>query len=134
MYYRALYLLFVAHKDAIPHVVSGEMPNSFAAMQTAVNKTVFGGKRALDKPQTGLSGEQFTVFDTLNSSAHASFATIVTCIKFARDPAFREPIIAKHLEYWKSLCNNLDHAERLFREGEKRDEVLVEFKKLPPKR
>jgi hypothetical protein len=130
MYYRALYLLFVADKADIPHVVSGEMPNSFAAMQKAVNKTVFDSKRILDKPQTGLSGEQFTVFDTLNSSAHASFATIVTCIKFANDRAFREPIIAKHLEYLKSLRNNLDYVEKMFREGKKREEVLVEFKKL----
>lgn len=134
MYYRSLYLLFVAHKDVISHVVSGEMPNSFAAMQKAVNKTVFDGKRVLDKPQTGLSGELFTVFDTLNSSAHASFATIVTCIEFAKKPEFRAPIIEKHLEYWKTLCENLDHAERLFREGKNRDEVLVEFKKLHPKK
>jgi hypothetical protein len=130
MYYRALYLLFVADKADIPHVVSGEMPNSFSAMQKEVNHTVFGGKRSLDKPQTGLSGEQFTVFDTLNSSAHASFATIVTCIKFAKDADFRTPIIAKHLEYWKSLCNNLDRAEKMFKDGRKRPEVLVEFKNL----
>ena len=130
MYYRALYLLFVADKDAIPHVVSGDLPNSFSVMQKAVNQTVFGGKRALDKPLSGLRGEQFTVFDTLNSSAHASFATIVSCIEFARKPEFRTPIIEKHLEYWKTLCNNLDRAEKMFRDGKKRDEVLGEFKKL----
>jgi hypothetical protein len=130
MYYRALYLLFVADKDAIPHVVSGEMPNSFSVMQKAVNQTVFGGKRSLDTPQSGLSGEQFTIFDTLNSSAHASFATIVACIEFAKKPEFRAPIIEKHLAYWKNLCNNLDQAEKMFKDGKKRDEVLVEFKKL----
>lgn len=130
MYYRALYLLFVADKNAIPHVVSGELPNSFSVMQKAVNHTVFGGKRALDKPLSGLSGEQFTVFDTLNNSAHASFATIVSCIEFAKKPEFRTPIIEKHLEYWKTLCNNLDQAERMFRDGKKREEVIVEFRKL----
>jgi hypothetical protein len=61
------------------------------------------GKRNLDRPQSGLSGEQFTVFDTLNGSA-----TIVTCIEFAKKPEFRTPIIKRHLEYWKTLCNNLD--------------------------
>lgn len=30
--------------------------------------------------------------DTLNGSAHASFATIVTCIEFAKKPEFRAPI------------------------------------------
>jgi hypothetical protein len=130
MYYRALYLLFVAHEDAIPHIVSGELPNSFSSMQKSVNQAVFDGKRTLDKPQSGLSGEQFTVFDTLNSSAHASFATIVACIEFAKKPEFRTPIIEKHLEYWKSLCKNLDRAEMMFKDGKKREEVLVEFKKL----
>jgi hypothetical protein len=130
MYYRALYLLFVADKNAIPHVVSGELPNSFSAMQKAVNQAVFGGKRALDKPHPGLSGEQFTVFDTLNSSAHASFATVVMCIEFAKKREFRTPIIEKHLEYWKTLCNNLDQAEKMFKDGKKRAEVLVEFKKV----
>ena len=130
MYYRALYLIFVADKDAIPHVLSGELPNSFSAMQKAVNQTVFGGKRALDKPQSGLSGEQFTVFDTLNSSAHASCAIIVACIDFAKKPESKVPIIEKHLAYWKTLCTNLDEVEKMFKEGKKRAEVLVEFKKL----
>lgn len=133
MYYRALYMLFVADEAAIPHIVSGEMPNSFPAMQKAANQTVFDGKRTLDKPQSGLGGEQFTAFDTLNNSAHASFATIVTCIEFARKPEFRGPIIDKHLEYWKTLCNNLDHIEIMFRAGQSREGVLAEFKKLSRK-
>jgi len=32
MYYRALYVLCGADKEAIPHIVSGEPPNSFSAM------------------------------------------------------------------------------------------------------
>lgn len=130
MYYRALYILFVADKAAIPHVVSGEWPNSFSAMQKAVNQTVFDAQKNLDDPKPGLSGEQFTAFDTLNNSAHASFATIVTCIAFARKPEFREPIIDKHLEYWKTLCNNLNHMENMFKAGQSSEDVLTEFKKL----
>jgi hypothetical protein len=130
MYYRVLYMLFVANKTAISHIVSGEPPNSFSVMQRAVNQKVFEGKRNLDKRQSGLSGEQFTVFDTLNNSAHASFATIVACIEFAKKPEFRAPIIEKHLGYWKTLCNNLDQIEKLFKDGKKKEEVLVEFKKL----
>lgn len=129
MYYRALYMLFVADEAAIPHIVSGQTPNSFSAMQKAVNQAVFDGKRTLNKPQSGLTGEQFTVFETLNNSAHASFATIVTCIEFARKPEFRAPIIDKHLEYWKTLCNNLDEIEKMFKTGKSREEVLTEFKK-----
>jgi hypothetical protein len=130
MYYRVLYVLFVADRAEIPHIISGAWPNSFSVMQKSVNEMVFGSKRILDKPLKGLSGEQFTVFDTLNSSAHASFATIVTCIKFAKDPTFRAPIIEKHLEYWRTLCNDLDQIEKMFKGGQVREVVLAEFKKL----
>jgi hypothetical protein len=129
MYCRALYILFVADKDAIPHFVSGDTPNSFSVMQKAVNQTVFDGKRSLDKPHLGLSGEQFTAFDTLNSGAHALFGTIVTCIEFAKNPELRAPIIDKHLGYWKSLCDELDQIEKLFKAGLSKEDVLTEFKK-----
>lgn len=131
MYHRALYMLFVADPAAIPHIVSGELPNSFSAMWKEVNQAVYDGKGTLDQKQLGLSGEEFTAMDTLNNSAHASFATIVTCINFARKPEFRTPIIDKHIEYWKLLCNNLDYLEKRFKEGKTRAEVLDAFKKLP---
>lgn len=133
MYYRALYIVFVADKAAIPHIVSGEMPNSFSTMQKAVNQRVFDGKRTLDGPLSGLNGEQFTVFDTLNNSAHASFATIVTCIECARKPEFRAPVINKHLEYWKTLCDSLNHIENLFKAGRSREDALTEFRKQQSK-
>ena len=44
LYHRALYILFVADKAAIPHIVSGELPNSFSAIWKSVNQTVFDGK------------------------------------------------------------------------------------------
>ncbi len=130
LYHRALYILFVADKAAIPHIVSGELPNSFSDMWKAVNDAVFNGKGTLDKPQSGLSGEQFTAMNTLNNSAHASFATIVTCIEFARKPEFRAPIIDKHLAYCKTLCNHLDEIEKMFKAGKSKGEVLTEFKTL----
>jgi hypothetical protein len=98
-------------------------------MQSAVNAAVFDRKRMMDRPQSGLSGEQFTVFDTLNSSAHASLAMMVTTIEFAKKPEFRRPIIEKHIEYWKSLCNNLNTIEQLFRAGKSKADVLIAFKK-----
>jgi hypothetical protein len=133
MYHRVLYMLFVADRAAIPHIVSGELPNSFSAMWNTVNKTVFAGKGTLDQKQLGLNGEEFTAMNTLNNSAHASFATIVTCIEFARKPEFREPIIDKHIQYWKTLCNNLDQIETAFKEGKKKEEVLAAFKQRQKK-
>jgi hypothetical protein len=129
MYYRALYILFVADKASIPHIVSGELPNSFSAMWKKVNQVVFDGKGNLDKLQPGLNGEEFTAMTTLNNSAHASLATIVTCIGILRNPD-RESIVTKHLEHWKMLCNHLDYIENMFRDSKAESEVLAGFKNL----
>jgi hypothetical protein len=128
MYHRALYMLFIANQAEIPHIVSGETPNSFSEMWRAVNKTVFDGKGILNQKLTGLNGEEFTAMTTLNNSAHASLATIVTCIDFAKNPALKAPIIDKHIEYWKILCNNLDDFEKGFKAGKTPNQVLMEFK------
>jgi hypothetical protein len=130
MYHRALYMLFIAAKDEIPHIVSNDLPNSFSAMWKAVNKAVLDGKGTLDKTQLGLKGEEFTAMNTLNNSAHASLATIVTCIGFAKDPEFRTRIIEKHIAYWKLLCTNLDYIEKGFKAGKSSAAVLSEFKQL----
>lgn len=130
LYHRALYILFVADKAAIPHIVSGELPNSFSAMWKSVNQTVFNGKGILDQPQSGLNGEQFTAMETLNSSAHVSFPTIVTCMGFAKKPEFRAPIVDQHLAYLKTLCDHLDQIEKMFKEGKNKAEVLTQFKQL----
>lgn len=130
MYHRALYTLFIADKTAIPHVVSGEPPNSFSQMWKEVNRVVYDGKGTLDQTQLGLNGEEFTAMNTLNNSAHASFATIVTTIDFSRNRELRTPIVEKHIEYWKLLCDNLDQIEKGFKAGKSKDEVLTEFERL----
>jgi hypothetical protein len=131
LYHRALYPLFVADKPAIPHIVSGELPNSFSAMWKKVNQVVSDGKGTLDQKQMGLSGEEFTAMDTLNNSAHASFATIVTCIDVSKNREKWKPIIDKHITYWKQLCVNLDYIAKGFSAGKSSAQVLTEFKQLP---
>jgi hypothetical protein len=130
MYHRGLYTLFVADKSAIPHIVSGELPNSFSAMWNEVNRVVYDGKGSLNQKQMGLNGEEFTAMNTLNNSAHASFATIVTCIDVSKNREKWRPIIDKHIAYWKTLCNNLDHIEKGFKAGKSSAQVLTEFKQL----
>lgn len=129
LYYRALHMLFVADEASIPHRVSGELPNSFSTLWTEVNRVVFDGRGSLDKPQLGLNGEEFTAMDTLNSSAHASFATIATCIGVVRNPS-TTTMVRQHVDYWKTLCNHLDYIEHMFKDGKTKAEVLAGFKEL----
>ena len=128
LYHRALYVVFVADKAEIPHIVSGDLPNSLSQMWRAVNRVVYDNKGTLDQKQIGLNGEEFTAMDTLNNSAHASFATIVTCIDVSKNRDKWKPIIDKHLTYWKQLCVNLDLVAKGFTAGKSGTNVLTEIK------
>lgn len=130
LYHRALYVLFVAKAAEIPHIASGDLPNSFSAMWKAVNAIVYGGKGTLDQKQIGLSGEEFTAMDTLNSSAHASFSAVVTTIDLSKNREKWKPIIVKYIDYLKSLCDNLDRIEKDFKSGKSNAEVLKEFRQF----
>lgn len=129
LYHRALYVIFVAPPEEIPHVASNELPNGFSAMWKKVNAVVYDSKGLLDQKQMGLNGEEFTAMDTLNNAGHASLATIVSCIDVSRNRDKWKPIIDKHVIYWKTLCVHLDHIAKGFRAGKTRTQVLAEFKK-----
>src|SRR6266851_4101254 len=43
LYYRALYVIFIAKDVELPHIFSGEMPNGFAAIYRAVNRDILAG-------------------------------------------------------------------------------------------
>ncbi len=128
LYHRALYVIFVADPQEIPHVASNEPPNSFFAMWKKVNDAVYDGKGTLDQKLMGLSGEEFTAMDTLNNAGHASFATIVTCIDVSKNREKWKPIIDKHITYWKQLSVNLNFIAKGFQAGKTSVQVLTEFK------
>jgi hypothetical protein len=128
MYIRALYVLFLAAKDEIPHVVSGEVPNSFAVMYREVNRKVLDDTGTLEDKQIGLRGEEFTMMELLNQAAHGSFMSIGMTLGLLRDPN-RFATADKLLSVWNQFANHLDFAQNKFREGKTKDEVLAEFKK-----
>ena len=115
-------------QSLVPHIVSGELPNSFSAMWKKVDRVVFDGNGALDRKQLGLSGEEFTTMDTLNHTAHAPSGTIVTCIGVSRNLEKWKPRIEKHISYWNLLCNNLDRIEKGLKRQEPPTTCSTEFK------
>jgi hypothetical protein len=129
MYHRALCMLFIADEAAIPHIVSGEMPNSFSAMWKAVNREILESRGSLDETQEGLNGEEFTVINTLNTSAHASFAAMVMCLGLVRDPHYQARI-PQHIDHWKRLCDYLNYMEEMFKQKKSKSDVLMGVKNL----
>jgi len=130
MYYRTLYILFVAKDSFLPHVFSGEPPNSFAAMWREVNQVVLDGNGILDTLQLSSDGKEFTAMGMLNDSAHASIAAMATSIGISRSPELRAEVIPKHLEHWRRLCRYLDYIENMFKAGKAREVVLAAVRSL----
>lgn len=125
LYIRALYALFVAPPDHLPHIFSGDMPNGFAAMWRNVNKVVFEGNGTLLEEKIGLKGETFTAMDALNQGAHNSFSTMLTTIGIVRGNAEEwHPQIKKHIKHWQKQVEYLNHIEGLFRVGREKADVL----------
>jgi len=129
LYYRLVYVLFIADERALPHILSGNPPNGFAEMWKAVNKAVLDGRGALDSLRTNPSGEVFTAMDMLNQGAHASFAAIAVSIAFAHSPDSQAQI-TRHVEYWKKLYIYLNYMEGMFKAGKSKADVLVGVRNL----
>jgi hypothetical protein len=124
LYFRLLYIVFIASDAELPHICSGEMPNSLAHMWRQVNEVVLEGRGTLENVQLGLNGEEYTTMRSLNQNAHASFATMITCIALARTPG-REAFVLKHIDHWKRLCDYLNYIEEMFAAGKTKPDVLV---------
>jgi hypothetical protein len=125
LYTRVLYALFVAPADHLPHILSGEMPNGFAAMWRKVNEVVFEGNGTFFVEQVGLGGETFTPMTTLNQNAHNSFPTMLMTMGIIRaKPEEWQTRVKKHVEHWQKYVEYLNHIELLFRAGRKKEDVL----------
>ena len=129
LYCRVLYVLFIADERALPHIFSGDPPNSFSQMWREVNRVVLDGRGALDTLRTNPSGEEFTAMDMLNESAHASFAAIAVSIAFAHSPDSQAQI-TRHVDYWKKLYTYLNYMEGMFKAGKSKSDVLVGVRNL----
>jgi hypothetical protein len=130
LYCRALYVLFVATPEEVPHVISCEAPNNFADMWKKVNDAVFAGHGTLVKPLLSPNGEEFTVLNTLNNNAHGSYATMLTVYSIVRLNTFEISQIEKHLDHWKRLCDYLNHIEQLFKAGRDKSVALAAMRNM----
>jgi len=129
LYYRALYVIFIAKDVELPHIFSGEMPNGFAAIYRAVNRDILAGRGILEQPQRGLNGGEFTAMRMLNNSAHASFPFFLTCIGLARNPEYQKDF-PKHLEHLHRYHAYLNYMEQAFAAGKSKEDVLTGVKNM----
>jgi hypothetical protein len=123
IYIRALYALFVASDDELPHIFSGALPNSVTVLYRKVNALVFEGRGDWEVKKPGESVGEFTSLEMLHSSGHASFGAILTAISFIRNPetALNTQGYVKHLG---TYCGRLDYMHNMFKAGKTKEDVL----------
>jgi hypothetical protein len=123
IYIRALYVLFVAKDDELPHIFSGATPNSVTELYRKVNPLVFEGRGEWEIRKPGESFLQFTPLEILHSSGHASFGAILTAISFIRSPetALNVEGYVKHLD---TYCVRLDYMHNMFKADKSKGDVL----------
>jgi hypothetical protein len=123
IYIRALYVLFVASDDELPHVFSGEWPNSITVLYRKVNALVFEGRGEWEVKKPGESFGEFTPLEMLHSSGHASFAAILTAISFIRNSEIA-PSPEGYIKHLETYCARLDYMHNMFKAGRSKEDVL----------
>jgi hypothetical protein len=126
IYFRALYCIFFATPEELPHIFSGAMPNSVTPMYRKVNEVILEGRGQWEVPQAGKTSGQFTPLDILHSAAHASYAAIFTAISLANAPESQVNTdgYIKHLNMY---CDRLEYMHKMFAAGRDKQVVLDAF-------
>jgi hypothetical protein len=117
LYFRTLYILFLAKPGEIPHILSGDMPNSFSEIYSQVNAVIMEGRGEITEPKPGLVSGQFRMIDNLNDGAHVGYGALQMIVNLAQNPEHL-PDFAAYLKHVDNYCVRLDYMRRMF-EGSK---------------
>ena len=121
LYFRTLYVLFLVPDDFVPHVLSGDLPNSLSYIYTEVNKAIMHGQGKLTEPQTEKGLGDFTPMKLLHSGGHAGYMAMHHVAVF--EASGQVPDINPYLKHIEMYIARVDHMRGLFVAG--RDKQVV---------
>jgi hypothetical protein len=127
LYVRAIYALFIATEDEIPHFFSEEQPNSLAYIYKQVNDVAFAGKGRLHVTSDDPDLQDVTVLNLFNQIAHLSFASLLLAGEFYKHPE-RTGSAAAFAEGAKMYSYFLQKITNDFTIGKTRDAILRELR------
>jgi hypothetical protein len=123
IYFKALYCIFFATPEELPHVFSGMTPNSVMPMYRKVNEEILKGRGQWETQQPGQTSGVFTPVSILHSSAHASYAAMLTAISYANLPDAQAKLEA-FVQHLNTYCDRLEYMHRMFAVGRDKQVVL----------
>jgi|SRR5215472_11001628 len=118
LYFKTLYILLLAEPLEVPHVVSGEMPNSFGDLYKRVNEEILLGRGLLMARGMYTWWGMDSALDVLNNGAHVGLKTLLF-VKRKRSPTDRKG----YLKHVKTYIQHIEHMRGLFAAGSKREAV-----------
>lgn len=130
LYMRCVYVLLLSPDDEVPHIFSGETPNSFDFIYVKVNAAIFAGRGILKDTQPGLKYGNFTPMKTIHNAAHASFQSLMTwkgSQMFPDSIKDYPPKLLKHIDTYRSY---LDHVGGLFATGRDKATILTALQNM----
>ena len=123
LYFRTLYVLFIASDAEVPHVLSGDPPNSFFTLYGKVNEIVLEGRGELTEKKPGLSFGEFSIIDNMNDGAHVGFPALQMIVNIAQNPQYR-PNVQGYLQHLETYCARLNYMLQMFNGGKDKKTVL----------
>jgi hypothetical protein len=129
LYFRTLYTLLLATNSEIPHILSGDPPNSFSQIYDKVNEVILEGRGEMTEVKPGLVSGQFRMIDNLNDGAHVGFGAMQMIVNIAQNPEYT-PNIAAYLKHVDDYCVRINYMRQMFEGGRDKKTVLEAVKNL----
>jgi hypothetical protein len=123
LYFRTLYILFIASNDEVPHILSGDLPNSFSQIYDKVNEVILEGRGEMTEVKPGLVSGEFRMIDNLNDGAHVGFGAMQMIVNIAQNPEYT-PNMAAYLKHVDDYCIRINYMRQIFEGGRDKKTVL----------
>ena len=123
LYFRTLYILFLASNDDVPHILSGYLPNSFSQIYDKVNEVILEGRGEMTEVKPGQVSGEFRMIDNLNDGAHVGFGAMQMIVNIAQNPEFT-PNMAAYLKHVDDYCIRINYMREMFEGGKDKKTVL----------
>jgi hypothetical protein len=123
LYFKTLYILFLATDDEVTHILSGQMPNSFSVIYDKVNNAIMGGRAGLKQINPGFVEGEFCMFDIINDAAHVGFGAMqmVANLNVNSENLSYLPSYMKHVE---NYFNRINYMRQMFEGGKDKKTVM----------
>jgi hypothetical protein len=123
LYFRTLYILFLASNDEVPHILSGDLPNSFSQIYNRVNEVMLEGRGEMTEVKPGLVSSEFRMINNLNDGAHVGFGAMQMIVNIAQNPEYT-PDMAAYLKHVDDYCVRINYMRQMFESGRDKKTVL----------